>query len=143
MKIAIRITKRVYLLTLLLLPMALEAVIKQPTYSYNSDKTGLMMAIMLGQDAAINLLIEKKMELFLRDAVGNKAMHYAAYKNNVEAMKKLEKKGAYINPINKLEQTPLHMASAQGNTEAITWLLAKVPPQKLKTDGGTLQLNTQ
>jgi ankyrin repeat protein len=58
--------------------------------------------------------------------LGNTFLHYAAYDGNIEVVKLLIKKGAYVNATDYDGYTPLHKAAFKGHIEIVKLLIEKM-----------------
>ena len=84
----------------------------------DNGETPLILAILGGQPAVVDLLIEKGADLRARNSGGFTALHAAAYVGDVDTASKLLGKGAIVNDQeNKAEVTPLSVAAEEGHVE--------------------------
>ena len=61
----------------------------------------------------------------LQDRHGTQAMHEAARKGHVDAMRWLQAQGADVNARNDYGSTPMHLAAHYGHVDAMRWLQAQ------------------
>ncbi len=92
----------------------------------SSGHTPLLIALLNGNEAEIEYLLEKKIDLDIIDSLNGYAiMHYAIVKNDYELVDKLLKKGANPNTTSLVyDKTPLHLA-IESNQDSIVQLLLK------------------
>lgn len=71
------------------------------------------------------LIQEKKTEILLdiKNNIGERPLHYAVYKNSMEALYLLIEAGCNVNTPNDKLQSPLHIACNKGNEQTIRMLL--------------------
>src|SRR5262244_3199614 len=69
-----------------------------------------------GEDAtAVRALLRQKVDVNIPQADGATALHWAAYRNDVETMELLLRAGARVNAANVYGVTPLSLACTNGN----------------------------
>jgi len=105
-------------------PRVIDVLLASPKVDVSevngSDESALMMASLKGQKDVVE-------KLLARDAAVNKTgwapLHYAATSGNVEIMKILLEKSAFIDAQSPNGTTPLMMAAMYGSAEAVKLLL--------------------
>ncbi|KAI0984591.1 hypothetical protein GJ496_000186 [Pomphorhynchus laevis] len=92
----------------------------------NEGMTPLHHAISLNYNDVALLLMNANAKIDLRQdgESGNTALHYAAQVNNINAIVCLIEKGATIDSLNFRRQTPMYLATVEGNNEAASTLLS-------------------
>ena len=84
----------------------------------DNGETPLILAILGGQPAVVDLLIEKGADIRARNSGGFTALHAAAYVGDVDAAGKLLGNGANVDDQeNKAGVTPLSVAAEEGHVE--------------------------
>jgi ankyrin repeat protein len=83
----------------------------------------LVDAINSRNPQALRLLLEKHVDVNVREADGTTALHRAARVDNVEAMRLLLRAGASVNVANRYGVTPLMLAATNGSAAAVDVLL--------------------
>jgi len=123
-------------------PKAARALIEAPQTDVNltngSDETPLMMAALKGQEEFVELLLK-------RDAAVNKPgwapLHYAATTGQVNIMKRLLERHAFIDAQSPNGTTPLMMAAMYGSADAVRLLLAEGADLAMKNEQGMTALD--
>ncbi|KAI0985231.1 hypothetical protein GJ496_006083 [Pomphorhynchus laevis] len=92
----------------------------------NEGMTPLHHAISLNYNDVALLLMNTNAKIDLRQdgESGNTALHYAAQVNNINAIVCLIEKGATIDSLNLRRQTPMYLATVEGNNDAANILLS-------------------
>src|SRR5215471_15803732 len=81
-------------------------------------------AEMNGDRAAVQTLLKQKADVNGAQGDGSTALHWAAFRDDLETARALLKAGADVNPKTRLgEMTPLFIAAKNGNSEMIELLL--------------------
>jgi ankyrin repeat protein len=80
-------------------------------------------AVMNGDKAAFRALLQKRADVNVPQVDGSTALHWAVYRDDVEATDLLIRAGANVNAANRNGITPLAMASLYGNVSLIERLL--------------------
>ncbi len=84
----------------------------------DNGETPLILAILGGQPAVVDLLIERGADIRARNSGGFTALHAAAYVGDADTASKLLGTGANVNDQeNKAGVTPLSVAAEQGHVE--------------------------
>lgn len=83
-------------------------------------------------------LIDRGIELTIRNDNGDTALHVAAQKGNVAILKALNDAGCNINDRGNRGATPLHYAAITGNTEMVDAILASGADCTIQDNGGNL-----
>ncbi len=90
----------------------------------DNGETPLILAILGGQPAVVDLLIEKGADIRARNSGGFTALHAAAYVGDVDTASKLLGKGANVNDQeNKAGVTPLSVAAEEGHVGMVRVLV--------------------
>src|ERR1043165_9756661 len=92
--------------------------------AYGAD-TRLPDAAMKGDQAAVQSLLKQSVDVNSAQGDGNTALHWAAYRDDIELARLLLQSGADVKAKTRLaDMTPLHLAAANGSATMIE-LLAK------------------
>ncbi|MBI4471208.1 MAG: ankyrin repeat domain-containing protein [Acidobacteria bacterium] len=104
--------------------------------------TRLPDAAMKGDKNAVKTLLQQKVDVNAAQGDGSTALHWAAYRDDVELAQLLIAAGANLNATTRLgEMTPLFMASKNGSAAMIDLLLkAGADPNSAATTTGTTPL---
>jgi|GEM_PF-127023 len=95
-------------------------------------------AVMRGDGARLEQLLQQGADVNEPQADGATALHWAAYRNDLDAVRRLLAAGADVNVANRTGTTPLLMASIAGNAEMIRLMLeAGADPNETFTNGET------
>src|SRR4051794_10111819 len=79
----------------------------------------LIDAIKAGDRGAALSMIQQKVDVNTAEANGTTALHYAAYREDVELVERLLKAGAKPNVTNDFDSTPMAEAAVVGNAAII------------------------
>src|SRR5688572_5682175 len=91
--------------------------------SYGGD-TRISDAAMKGNQVLVQSLLKQKVDVNASQGDGNTALHWAAYRDDVEMARSLIQAGANLKANTRLgDVTPLHLASANGSAAMIELLL--------------------
>ena len=103
------------------------------------NHTALMSACQLSDACAITVLLGSGADPNTADDNGDTCLHVGILKNlNKEVIQTIIDHGANVDAINKLNVTPLMVASNKGNADAINLLLnARADPNITSVNGGT------
>jgi ankyrin repeat protein len=88
----------------------------------------------------IQLLVEKKADINIRNAKYDTAFHSAALSGNVEIINILLDKGMSLNLTNAKGSTPLHLSALSGNLEATKILVERGAPLTNANNNGATPL---
>jgi len=100
--------------------------------------TALQAASQNGAAEVVNLLIRNKVDLESEDKDGDRAIHHAAFGDEVTVLKLLAQAGADLNARNNRGQSALHVAVNKGHARAVRCLLAlKAHPSLQDAEGDT------
>lgn len=99
----------------------------------NNGDNALMIASYTGNIVAVQALLAKDVEV---NKHGWAALHYAASIGNVEIMKLLLEKSAYVDAESPNKTTPLMMAARSGQTDAVKLLIEEGADISLRNDQG-------
>ncbi len=103
--------------------------------------TAVSVAAMNGDMAAVKTLLAGKADVNAAQGDGSTALHWAAYRDDLEMAQLLLKAGANVNVKTRLgEMTPLFMAARNGNAAMIALLLKAGSSAKSATTLGTTSL---
>src|SRR5512132_644194 len=72
-----------------------------------AERWPLIEAAKNGDRAALRVLIEQKVDVNAADADGTTALHWSAYRDDLESVELLVRAGANVNAANDLGATPL------------------------------------
>ena len=97
---------------------------QSPNTSNSQGQTALMFAALGGHVDIIELLIQNKGNLRLKDREGRTALFWAAGNNQADATELLLKIGAPVNDIDRQGTTALMIAARRGYEEVVRVLLA-------------------
>jgi uncharacterized protein len=98
-------------------------------------------AAMNGDHAAFQSLLKERADVNGAQGDGSTALHWAAFRDDLEMARSLIKAGASINPKTRLgEMTPLFMAAKNGNAEMIELLLKAGAGANSSSSTGTTPL---
>jgi ankyrin repeat protein len=97
----------------------------------------LIDAVKSGDAAAVSRLLQQGVDINTRQGDGATALHWAAYRNNLDAADVLIRAGAAVDATNDLGVTPLWVAATLDNTAMIARLLqARGNPNLAPPTGG-------
>ncbi|MCC7045151.1 MAG: ankyrin repeat domain-containing protein [Alphaproteobacteria bacterium] len=97
---------------------------QSPNTSNSQSQTALMFAALGGHIDIIDLLVQNKGNVRLKDREGRTALFWAAGNNQADAAERLLKLGAPINDIDRQGTTALMIAARRGYEEVVRVLLA-------------------
>ena len=92
--------------------------------SATSDDLQLVEAVKHQNRDAIRVLLKQRVDVNTPQGDGATALHWAAYRDDLETADLLIRAGANVNAANDLGVTPLSLASANGNAVLVEKLLA-------------------
>ena len=84
-----------------------------------------MLAAACGKIEAVNYLLDKGADPYIRDLLERNLLHAASTGSNVAIIKKMLSLGLDVNSKDFAGRTPLKIAKTCGKTEAVTFLLSK------------------
>jgi ankyrin repeat protein len=102
----------------------LAAVLMTSAALFSAVRSDVADAVMKGDKAALRALIQQKSDVNVPQADGATALHWAAYKNDLESADLLLRAGADVKAMNRAGVTPLYLASLNGGDAMIEKLLA-------------------
>ncbi len=118
-------------------PKSAQILLKAPKIDLNpitdNGETPLMMAVFKGQTELVIQMIEQGADV---NKTGWTPLHYAATSGNVQLVKLLLDKHAYIDAESPNKTTPLMMAAHYGTPGAVKLLLEEGADVSLKNDLG-------
>ena len=99
----------------------------------------LVDAVKSADTAAVRALLEQRVDVDAREVDGTTALHWAAYKGDVESAQLLLRAGADAEARNRYDVTPLVLASSRGNAPIVEALLdAGADPNTSLPEGETV-----
>jgi ankyrin repeat protein len=106
---------------------------------FAATRSDVADAVMKGDKAALRSLLKQKADVNAVQVDGATALHWAVYRDDVEAVDLLVGGGAKVDVKNREGITPLHMASLYGNAKIMTRLLkAGADPKQRGPAGETM-----
>jgi ankyrin len=100
--------------------------------------SSLITAIKTGNRAAALAMLQQRIDVNAAEANGTTALHYAAYREDVDLVDRLLKAGAKASVVNDFNSTPMSEAATAGNAAIIKLLLeAGVDANSLNHEGQT------
>ncbi len=110
--------------------------------SDNFSKSTLLLSLaaLNGWLEAMQLLIDKKCDINMKDSEGDSSLHKAAYMERVEPVRVLLEHGANINQKNKDGMTPLHLTVFSLNVETAELLITKGAEVNMRNNLGETPL---
>jgi ankyrin repeat protein len=104
----------------------------------DNSPASIVEAAKSGDTATLRSLIQKKSDVNAPDGDGSTALHWASYRDNLEAADLLIRAGAKVNTTNDLGVTPLWPASENGSSKMVRRLLeAGADPNSALVSGET------
>lgn len=103
--------------------MAVAAVLLSGTLAAASDHPPAIQAAKNGDRVALRALIDKKVNINAADPDGSTPLHWASYRDDVQAAEMLIQAGANVNATTDLGVTPLWPASENGSSAMVRLLL--------------------
>jgi ankyrin repeat protein len=100
---------------------------------YNSGVTGVHAAAFLGLYDVVRLLLDRGVEIEVKDTDNWTALHYAARNGHLEVIKLLLNRGAEIEAKTTDNSTAFHYAAVYGNLEVVRLLLTRGAEIEAKT----------
>jgi ankyrin repeat protein len=88
-----------------------------------ANRSGVADAVMNGDKAALRLLLQQRSDVNIPQADGATALHWAAYRDDLETVKLLLRAGANPRAVNRDGASVLSLACINGNAEIIAALL--------------------
>jgi len=128
------------LVTLILLA-TLVLTVSGGTMLFAAGDTRLADSAMQGDRAAVQALLQQKVDVNAPQGDGTTALHWAAYRDDVEMAKLLVKAGANIKAATRIGgMTPLFMAAKNGNAAIIDLLIKSGAEINVANSNGTTPL---
>jgi uncharacterized protein len=93
------------------------------TWGFATGRSDVADAVMNGNRAGLRTLLQQKADVNAAQVDGATALHWAVYRDDMEAARLLISAGAKVDAANREGITPLHMASLYGNVEFINALV--------------------
>src|SRR3977135_2530340 len=91
--------------------------------NFAAGRADVADAAMKGDKATLRTLVQQKADVNAAQVDGATALHWAVYKDDLEAVDLLIKAGAKVDTANREGITPLHLASLYGNAKIMDRLL--------------------
>jgi uncharacterized protein len=104
--------------------VALALTITTALWATDSASISVIDAVKNGDTATLRSLFQKKVDVNAPDGDGSTALHWASYRDNLDAADVLLKAGAKVNAANDLGVTPLWPACENGSSAMVRKLLA-------------------
>ena len=111
-----------------------------PVLSIAANRSDVADAVMKGDIAAVQKLLQQKADVNAQQVDGASALHWAVYRDDAETADLLIRAGARPNVVNRVGITPLYMASLYGNATMIDKLLKAGADAKQKGPSGETML---
>ena len=111
-----------------------------PVLSIAANRSDVADAVMKGDTAAVQRLLQQKADVNAQQVDGASALHWAVYRDDPETADLLIRAGARANVANGVGITPLYMASLYGNVTMIEKLLKAGADAKQKGPSGETML---
>ncbi|HYR91103.1 MAG TPA: ankyrin repeat domain-containing protein [Terriglobia bacterium] len=108
--------------------------------SLGAGRSDVADAVMKGDKAGLTRLLQQKADVNAAQIDGATALHWAAYRNDLEAADLLIRAGAKVNVMTREGITPLYMASLYGNPPMISRLLQAGADAKERGPNGETML---
>ncbi|MCM3880022.1 MAG: ankyrin repeat domain-containing protein [Vicinamibacterales bacterium] len=89
-----------------------------------AERSTLVETAKTADAGTLRTLIAKKADVNAADADGTTALHWAAYRDDLESVDLLLRAGAKVNAVTDLGVTPLYNASQNGSVAMVTKLIA-------------------
>ncbi len=102
---------------------ALLILIVSATAAAAADRPAIVDAARNSERAALRALIQQKVDVNAADGDGTTALHWAAYRDDLESVDLLIRAGANVNAANDLGATPLWNASLSAGAALVARLL--------------------
>lgn len=117
---------------------ALLSLVAVATLGARTADVQLIHAVKDGNTSAVHELLERDADVNARQGDGATALHWAAYRNDLESAELLIRAGAVVNATNDLGVTPLWVAATAGSAAMIAKLLHEGgDPNLAPATGGT------
>src|SRR5215831_2976270 len=109
-------------------------------WGFATGRSDVADAVMNGNHAGLRVLLQQKADVNVAQIDGATALHWAAYRDDMEAARLLISAGAKADAANREGITPLYMASLYGNVELINALVNAGADAKQKGPHGETML---
>src|SRR5689334_18400203 len=107
---------------------------------FSSDMR-LAEAAMNGDRTTVQALLKQKVDVNSAQGDGNTALHWAAYRDDIEMAKALIQAGASVKPTTRIgDMQPLHLAASNGSAAMIEVLLKAGADANAPNGNGTTPL---
>src|SRR5690348_15678213 len=103
--------------------LALSLSVTLTLSSFAAGRSPVADAVMSGNRALLQALVQQKADVNAAQADGATALHWAVYRDDLQSAQLLLKNGAKADAANRDEITPLYMASLYGNVAIMKELL--------------------
>ncbi|HJD64690.1 MAG TPA: ankyrin repeat domain-containing protein [Rickettsia endosymbiont of Diachasma alloeum] len=104
-------------------------------------KSILSAAVLINNQAAINLLVQHKADINIQDGDGNTPLHLAMHSSNTKVIKYLIDKGTRLDIKNKAGNAAVHLAVKNHDSASLVLLKAKNADFKLQDNDGNTALH--
>src|SRR6266516_7697351 len=84
-------------------------------FAVAADRSDVADAVMKGDKAALRTLLQQKADVNAPQVDGATALHWAVYRDDLEAVDLLVRAGANVNAANREGTTPIAMSALYGN----------------------------
>src|SRR5262245_22109852 len=109
-------------------------------WGFATGRSDVADAVMNGNHAGLRVLLQQKADVNAAQIDGATALHWAAYRDDMEAARLLISAGAKVDAANREGITPLFMPSLYGNVELINALVNAGADAKQKGPHGETML---
>src|SRR5262245_54304476 len=92
-------------------------------WAFATGRSDVADAVMNGNHAGLRVLLQQKADVNAAQIDGATALHWAAYRDDLEAARLLIAAGAKVDATNREGITPMYMASLYGNLDLINALV--------------------
>src|SRR5205823_9105180 len=103
--------------------------------NFAAGRADVADAAMKGDKAALRTLVQQKADVNAPQVDGATGLHWAVYKDDLEAVDLLIKAGAKVDTKNREGITPLHMARSEEHTselQSLAYLVCRLLLEKKK-----------
>ena len=117
-------------------PWLVELRGSSPSF-FNNNATLLHLAAWYNRDDIVKLLLDRKIDVCVRDGDGRSAYHDAAYKNSFESLRMLlQFDPTHVNDRSNYDWTPIMLAADHGHVECVKLLLECQADVDIENGGG-------
>jgi ankyrin repeat protein len=117
----------------------ISGIVSMPVASAAAPpKHPLVEAVKKADEEALRKLFRQRVDVNGAEVDGTTALHWAAYKNDLDIVKLLIQAGANVKAANRYGVTPMHLAATAGNAAMVETLLnAGADPNEALPEGET------